>query len=220
MFIPSTLLILGLTYFFYRESWKKYLGIDFEWSELAGAATLCLVFFFTARFMIQWALPKEYALDLTQGWGYLTIITNLFQSLNEEMVFRGLLINAMLYLGFREWKIIFLPAIVFSLLHWVFYKFNLSHDNGGTLSFSALTTLFLFGAATSMLFLKTRNILIPWALHSAWNFNRFSMIKVDDPQGYINEALTFNILEGTFSVVFMTSILFVACYLTYKSSGR
>ena len=84
MFIPSTLLILGLTYFFYRESWKKYLGIDFEWSELAGAATLCLVFFFTARFMIQWALPKEYALDLLKAGNFLTIITNLFNLLMKK----------------------------------------------------------------------------------------------------------------------------------------
>ncbi len=216
-FIPSTLLILGFTCLFFPGNWKKYLGIDFPLQEFFGAALLCCLFSLISYFVIQHSLSSEYTLGWNpDGWGFLLFVNNLFQSLNEELIFRALLINLLLYWGVKQWKIIVFPALFFSLLHWVFYRFNVSSENQGSLSFSALCSLFFFGLSVGLIFLKSKKVLIPWALHAAWNFNRFRIIKVEAPSERINEALTFNVIEGSLGVVVLSFVLLVICYFFYR----
>lgn len=216
-FIPSTVLILALTRLFFPENWIKYLGVRVSKTEVTGAILLCALFFFIARSLILWSLPEGYDLVIGyDGWGYMALVTTVFQALNEELVFRGLMIQLFLYWKVKRWVIIIVPGVIFSLLHWFFYKYSLSNIHSGILGFPALITLAIFGASAGMIYLRARNILMPWALHMAWNFNRFSLIRTDEPYKKINEASSFNLLEGAPTIVALSFILLFASYLFYK----
>ena len=137
--------------------------------------------------------------------------------MNEELLFRILLLTALLQLGFNKWKCIFIPSLIFTTLHLIFYHFNMKLENRGNLDLNVLITLFLFGIATNALFLSTRNIVIPWALHCSWNLNRFgskiTLLNGDDHLK-LHEYMTFNIREGSESIMVL-SFLVAATSLFY-----
>ena len=116
-FVPSSILILVITWSFFPKNWKNHLGINFSFKEAGVGTFLCIVFAVFANIAIKASLPTEYMLGWNQHWGYLSFVHYLFQSLNEELLFRALLLNSLLYLGFSKWKVVIIPALIFSLLH-------------------------------------------------------------------------------------------------------
>ena len=221
-FLPSTFFILLISYLYFPKKWKRYLGISVTWKEYVFAFVLCLFSFAVFHILIKTSLPNEYTIAWNKHWGYFSFVNNLFQSLNEELLFRSLLLNFLLYLGIKEWKVIIIPAVIFSFLHWLMYAYNLIPENRGSLDYSALCTLLLFGMTTGMLFLKTRSILLPWALHAAWNFNRFSLgvIRVDSPEEKIPEYISFNLLEGSDLICFLSAILVIITSIWYLKTKK
>ncbi|HYS45638.1 MAG TPA: CPBP family intramembrane glutamic endopeptidase [Rhizomicrobium sp.] len=91
----------------------------------------------------------------------------LFQSLNEEILFRALLIGFLLQYLRSSVLISVGLACVFSAAHFLLYRFpNPLHL---PLSWTALLTLFLAGAAMNNLYLAFRHIGFSWAFHAGWN---------------------------------------------------
>ena len=217
-FFPSTFLMLGISYLFFPKKWKTYLGISVTLKEYVFAFVLCLFSFAVFHILIKTSLPNEYTIGWNKHWGYFSFVNNLFQSLNEELLFRALFLNFLLYLGIKEWKVIIIPSVIFSFLHWLMYAYNLMPESRGVLDYSALCTLLLFGLITGMLFLKKRNILLPWALHAAWNFNRFSLgvIRIDSPEERLPEYISFNLLEGSDLICFLAAFLTIMTWVWYR----
>jgi hypothetical protein len=96
----------------------------------------------------------------------------LFQALNEEILFRALLIGLVLLLvrpaSLLSLLLISLGlALVFPAAHFLMYRFtNPMHL---ALSLPALTSLFCAGLAMNNLYLAFRHIGFCWAVHAGWN---------------------------------------------------
>jgi hypothetical protein len=96
----------------------------------------------------------------------------LFQALNEEILFRALLIG-LVVMAVRPTTLISFVlislglALVFPVGHFLMYRFtNPMHL---ALSLPALATLFCAGLAMNNLYLAFRHIGFSWALHAGWN---------------------------------------------------
>ena len=96
----------------------------------------------------------------------------LFQALNEEILFRALLIGLVVLLA-RPASLVALAlislglALVFPAAHFLMYRFtNPMHL---ALSLPALATLFCAGLAWNNLYLAFRHIGFSWAVHAGWN---------------------------------------------------
>ena len=209
-FIPSTVLIILITRIFYPESWKELLGLKGNIKECARGVLLVFLLGGVSYLAITYSLPAPYQLVFRS---YLDLACVPFQSLNEEFLFRSLLLGSLIRIGVMRWKIIFFPALIFSFSHWIFYYFNDLPINNGVVDYSALGTLFLFGITANLLFLQTRSIILPWTLHCAWNLNRFGgrIIDSSNPSLRTPEFLTFNLLEGS------TPVFFLAVIVTFLS---
>ena len=90
----------------------------------------------------------------------------LFVGITEEMVFRGLLLNTTL-LKMKKWTAIFLNTAMFLVIHFpIWISKGIFLDtllSGGFLMVITLSVIF------SITFIKSKNILVPMALHMFWN---------------------------------------------------
>ena len=96
----------------------------------------------------------------------------LFQALNEEILFRALLIGLVIQLarpaGLIPLILISLGlALVFPAAHFLLYRY--SNPLHLALSPLALLTLFLAGLVMNNLYLAFRHIGFSWAFHAGWN---------------------------------------------------
>jgi len=96
----------------------------------------------------------------------------LFQALNEEILFRALLLG-LVVAAVRPASLLSLLlislglALIFPAAHFLMYRFtNPMHL---ALSLPALATLFCAGLAMNNLYLAFRHIGFSWALHAGWN---------------------------------------------------
>ena len=151
-FIPSTFFILGFSYLYFPAKWKIYLGINVALKEYFFAFILCVFSFAVFHIIIKYSLPNEYTFGWNKYWKYFSFVNNSFQSLNEELVLRALLLNFLLYLKVKEWQVVIIPAAIFSFLHWLMYSYNLTPESRGNLDCSAMMTLFLFGVSADAIF--------------------------------------------------------------------
>jgi membrane protease YdiL (CAAX protease family) len=212
-FIPSTLAIIGTTYFFSSFQFHKKLGLTGDLRHWVHALILLSVVFYLSPWVMNYALDGSgYSLVKSP---FIEYLVSPFQTLNEEMVFRGLLLTFLLNTRLTRGPVVILPALIFGLFHWLFFKYNLASENRGELTLVALFTIILFGIATNALFVKTGSIALPWALHLGWNLNRFGshISFVEDPLVKIPEVTTFNLLEGQYSVLFLSLVLALAALI-------
>ncbi|MCR9145251.1 MAG: CPBP family intramembrane metalloprotease [bacterium] len=133
----------------------------------------------------------------------------LFQSLNEEMILRALLLGLLLAWrpaarhwmgGQRAWVLMTatVAALIFSGLHWIFY--NWLSDVG--LRPGTLLSLFFVGFALNAFYLRSGHIYFGIAIHAGWNLVRFGgRFYSGDSLEYIRYAHTFNLLEGDPAVI-------------------
>lgn len=91
----------------------------------------------------------------------------LFQALNEEILFRALLIGLLVRCIPSRPAVSLGVAALFAAAHFAFYRF--SNPMHVALSPPALATLFLAGVAMNNLYLAFRHIGFSWALHAGWN---------------------------------------------------
>jgi hypothetical protein len=98
------------------------------------------------------------------------LIIVLFVGLTEEMVFRGWLLNIMLKTK-HQWIMILINACMFLLIHfprWIYGGiFVSSFLNFGFISILVLSIIF------SISFIKSRNLIVPIALHMFWDLLSF-----------------------------------------------
>jgi hypothetical protein len=91
----------------------------------------------------------------------------LFQALNEEILFRSLLIGLIIQYLRSAFLVSLGVAFLFSAAHFLLYRF--SNPMHLALSVAALATLFFASLAMNNLYLAYRHIGFSWALHAGWN---------------------------------------------------
>jgi membrane protease YdiL (CAAX protease family) len=90
----------------------------------------------------------------------------LFVGITEEIVFRGWLLNAKL----KKMKIlpaIMINSILFVIIHfpiWIYFRYSLIEYLGNGIG------IFAFGILMSIIFIKSKNIIVPIFFHMIWNF--------------------------------------------------
>lgn len=137
-----------------RVNWLKYLSI----------------FIVFTIYLLIGSLLQNGRIAIVDDFGIDDIIIVLFVGLTEEMVFRGWLLNATIRAD-KKWKYIIINAAMFLAIHfpsWIYKGIFISSFTGvGFLSVLVLSVIF------SWTFIKSRNILIPIALHMYWDLLMF-----------------------------------------------
>ena len=88
-----------------------------------------------------------------------------FGSAIEEIVFRAFLLNTLL-IRMKAWQAVMVDAVLFSLIHypiWIYSGLDLVTILLNSIQILLISVLFAFS------FIKTKNILVPMAVHVLWN---------------------------------------------------
>ena len=88
-----------------------------------------------------------------------------FGSAIEEIVFRGFLLNTMLK-RIKTWQAVMIDAVLFALIHypiWIYSGLDFLAILSNSVMILPVSVLFAFS------FIKTKNILVPMAIHILWN---------------------------------------------------
>jgi hypothetical protein len=131
----------------------------------------------------------------------------LFYVLNEEMVLGAILLFTLVY----KWEIRPLPAsfclaVLFSLIHYIFYKWIISET--GMLGISTLITLLLVGFVRNSLIILSGHIGYSWALHFGWIAIMFGSVHTSlDASMYYSEPAIFNLYLGSTEMLIISMIL-------------
>ena len=164
-FAAATAAILVALRLLLGEQWAATAGLELTPIDaLAALAAFALVAAGTKML-----LPGVYAANdlkanaphVEQQFGFL------FQSLNEEILFRALMIGFVLQYVRSAALVSLGVAFVFSAAHFLLYRF--SNPLHMALSVTALATLFFGGVAMNNFYLAFRHIGFSWALHAGWN---------------------------------------------------
>lgn len=116
-------------------------------------------------------------ISISESFGIDSIITVLFVGLTEELVFRGWLLNATIKeddTPQRQYIAIALNALAFLCIHFPIWiskgEFVSSFTSLGFLSILVLSVLF------SIVFIRTKNLILPIALHMFWDLLVFMLM--------------------------------------------
>jgi membrane protease YdiL (CAAX protease family) len=91
----------------------------------------------------------------------------LFQALNEEILFRALLLGFFIQYVRSASALSLGTAFLFAAAHFLLYRF--SNPMHLALPVASLATLFFAGVAMNNLYLAFRHVGFSWALHAGWN---------------------------------------------------
>ena len=196
-FVGSSIAIVLLWRCSRPKTFMTDLGFRLRYTDLALAILSLLVVGIIASRLIPGVLrPHGYVLGHRDPeWMCLAVP---FQTLNEEMVLRALLLSALAQIVNARLLVIATVASVFVVLHFVLYRFGPPH---AALSVQALATLFLAGLAFNELFLATGSIAVPFAIHLGWNLTRFGNDWIEQGSSKpLPQGLDFNLIEGDWRV--------------------
>jgi len=164
-FILVTAAIMAVLRLLLGPEWPSAAGLNMPLVHALAAVAAYVMIAAGAKMLLSHVYVsvglKANAPALTQQIGFL------FQALNEEILFRSLLIGLLLPFARSAALVSLATALVFPAAHFLLYRF--SNPLHVTLSLTALATLFLAGVALNNLYLRFRHIGFSWALHAGWN---------------------------------------------------
>ena len=109
------------------------------------------------------------SLTLNSDFGAKEIIMYSFVGITEEMVFRGWLLNAMAGKERQnQWKAILLSSLMFVAIH--IPTWTIHGELAGVFLHFGFVQVIILSIIFSVTFLKSRNILVPVALHMIYDF--------------------------------------------------
>jgi membrane protease YdiL (CAAX protease family) len=164
-FIPATAAILGLLRLLQGSEWARIAGLKMPLTDILPAVAAFALMVVATKLI----LPGIYAANglRADSPGIAQQLGLLFQSLNEEVLFRALLIGFVLHYVRSRVLISTGLAFIFAAAHFLLYRY--SNPLHLALSPLALLTLFLAGLVMNNLYLAFRHIGFSWAFHAGWN---------------------------------------------------
>jgi membrane protease YdiL (CAAX protease family) len=145
--------------------WPAAAGLDLK----PGQALLTVIAFMAVASASAMLLPFVYRASglAVEAPGIREQIGFLFQALNEEILFRALLIGFLMQYLRSAPGLSLGTALLYAAAHFLLYRY--SNPMHFALSPTALATLFLAGVAMNNLYLAFRHVGFSWALHAGWN---------------------------------------------------
>lgn len=217
-FLVATALICLCAAACYGPSWVKVMGLHMRFKQVV----FCAITFAVALPCFYWLIQHA----ITQAGGHYSpydpagfahyyglfphfslLVQRLTQPLNEEIVLRALLLGLTAQVFSNRALLSISAALVFSSAHFVLYYFGALAI---PLDIAALATLFFFSLAANALYLSFGHIGFGLALHVAWNWWRFSG-DIWVGKTLINEASSFNLIEGSWPVLLIVAALSLMC---------
>lgn len=188
-FIPATAAILITLRLIQKDKWLEIAGLKTPRWHRFFALMLFIAIAAAAHVFLQnlyslLGLHAEYPPLLDQAG-------LLFQSLNEEIFFRALLIAFCVQYFCHRGLVSVLLAVFFAMSHFFLYRY--SNPIHLALSLNALLTLFFAGLAMNNLYLAFGHIGFSFALHAGWNVIWLPAIVIDMSSGHrLSEPQLFN----------------------------
>lgn len=134
---------------------------------------------------------------------------SLSQVLHQEIVMRAILLGALCAWFKSSTVLAAVAAAFFAATHPLLFWWI----EGVMLPPFAVMTLFAFGLATNLLFLRAGHIAFSFSAHAAWNLARFGTGYLVLDLGLISEAESFVAIEGSGLALGSATILVVAVVL-------
>lgn len=157
--LPAVLLIHHFKLDVY-VSLKEMFSVKINWLKYLPTFMLFTVY------LLGGAILLNGKLEIASGFGFDEVIVLLFVGITEELVFRGWLLNITISED-KKWRYIFINAIIFLAIHFPIWiqqgVFISSFTSFGFLCILILSIIF------SCTFVKSKNILVPIALHMYWD---------------------------------------------------
>jgi len=207
----GTLLIIGICFIIWRKEFLCFAGLKMKVTSvvltLICAGVIILV---TYSFMNHLANYLQVKIEFA-GWK--NAYHNVFYILNEEIVFGSVMLFSLV--NERKVRPIIASlglALVFSLGHFIFYKWIFIDK--GILQISTMATLFFIAIVRNNLILYSGHIGYSWALHFGWMFVMFGChhINVQNKTG-LTELTRFNMYLGSTPMVAISLLLAVVSLL-------
>ena len=144
-------------------SLKEMFTAKFQWLSVLPIFLVCIVL----PLMSAW---KRNGLAIADSFGWSQVIMVVFVGITEESVFRGWLLNSTLKYAdteAKQWLVIGINAVLFLVIHFPIWI----HDGVFLTSFQSFgfITILLLSGVFSWLFVKTKNLLVPVALHMLYD---------------------------------------------------
>jgi membrane protease YdiL (CAAX protease family) len=219
-FLAAALLLCFLKITSAPGTWLKRGGLAIPSSQLKWVVLLGLIIFCLSKLYLDFYLPRAgivYYSFKNPWWR----ASPWFQCLNEEIVFRALLLSALFKKFPYRFTVSVTAALVFTGLHWFLYAFN--EVAAVQLTPLTLFNLFFFGMVCNAFYLRYQHIGFGFALHAGWNLTRFtryyySGLKPSAPA--ISEGMSFNLIEGSWflSALILMVYLFISALRLDRSS--
>lgn len=201
----TSLLLFPLAKILWPRNWRTHLGLAFDKATWVRVLLLTASVFVLSHYLVPYLAQRggyEYFPFVHWRWK----ISTVFQVLNEEVVLRALLLSA-LFRVFRSSVLVSLfTALVFSLLHWILYRYSI--EGAVVLTPMTLLNLTLFGLICNLFYLRYNHIGYGYALHLGWNLTRFTGACILNNRP-LQEGKTFNLIEGSGEVAFLLGIILV-----------
>lgn len=201
----GTCLIILFSYLIWGKRFLKRIGLGLNLQTI-GKSILLAVAVAAGSFLLIKYIGNQNNIQIGQS-DFRDYVHVGFYVLNEEIVLGAILLFAMV----DTWKMRPLVAslclaILFSVLHFIFYKWIFLDT--GVISLTTLTTLFLVGYVRNSLIVQTRHIGYSWALHFGWVIVMFGRgHRQTDTNMFLTEPDCFNLYLGSNEMLFISIIL-------------
>ncbi|MEB3186260.1 MAG: CPBP family intramembrane glutamic endopeptidase [bacterium] len=220
-FGAGTAMLLLLSRRLWPDTWRERLGLSMSAGQFGISVALLVGFATLFRILVINLVSRQGIWIDDQAIPALWKGLPIFQTLNEEILFRSVLQGWLIRRLGSDWSAIILMSGAFSAAHWGLYQVDLGQ---GTLNLSwqALWSLFAFSCALGLMASRSGHIGTCWALHLGWNLTQFGAIfRHPYPAGgwQLGEAETFLLLEGSAEVSLLSTLCFAGA-LTYRIQGQ
>jgi hypothetical protein len=201
----GSILIIFLSYLIWGKGFMKQIGWHMNLPTIARSILL-LVIVTGCSLVIQKYIGNKNAIQIEyNNWrDYYHVF---FYVLNEEIVLGAILLFSMVYkFKIRPIAASIYLAVVFSLIHYIFYRWIFA--DRGVLGISTLITLFLVGFVRNSLIIRTGHIGYSWALHFGWIAIMFgSSHAYSKTDLFVAEPERFNVYLGSTEMLIISTIM-------------
>ncbi|HDZ42003.1 MAG TPA: hypothetical protein ENH59_10055 [Bacteroidetes bacterium] len=201
----GTLLVLFFSYLIWGKNFPDVTGLRLSVKTILTTLMLTVTIIACSVIIISYIGSKNGVTIHYTNFG--KYYHNIFYILNEEIILGGITI----YLLLNKYKIAPLKAsvglaLVFSLIHFVFYKWIFLET--GIIKVETLIVLCLVGFLRNNLIIIFGHIGYSWALHFGWMVVMFGSApsRVNTFTG-LSEPERFNMFLGSFEMLALTGIL-------------
>ena len=208
-------LIIVISYLTWNNNFTYWTGIRLKLKEVVLTAVFAIVFLSGSFFLIR-TIAEGNSIQVQQG-NYKDILHTFFYSLNEEIIMGALLLKGIKHRwgNLNEWKISIGVALIFSVIHFVFFKWIFL--NTGNLNSIILLSLFCVGIIRNNLILKTGHIGYSWAIHFGWVFPMLGCAHFNKIQEYyLSDFERFEIYMGDNITAIVAATLAISSFLIFS----